>query len=152
MRRNRLFLTIVLALMALAPARLYAMEVPFLHLNFDLGTQVMVLPAADDRSRQMGLVFITEKIKTDYRTGLAIKGMVVNNGVTRYDSITVTFKVQSLENEHIANGKFMVEPSSLAPGSAGDFEYHMSMHGKRPRVVRYKITALPAGSSSITHP
>jgi hypothetical protein len=151
MHRNRLFLSVALVLLALPSGQLSAMEIPFLHLNFDIGTQVMVIPAADDRSRQMGLVFITEKVKTDYRTGLSIKGMVVNNGVTSYDSITVTFKVESLENDHIVNGKFGVEPSSLAPGSAADFEYHMSMHGKRPRVVRYKITAIPAGNPAITH-
>ncbi len=150
MRGKYFFSSAVLLFLALLSVKASAMEVPFLHLNFDIGTHVKVIPATDDRSRQMGLVFITEKVKTDYRTGLGIKGMVVNNGTATLDSVTVSFQVQSLENEHIVAGKFLLEPSTLAPGSYGDFEYHLSMHGKRPRIVRYKITACPSVNSSIS--
>ncbi|MCD8243630.1 MAG: hypothetical protein LUD38_07535 [Parabacteroides sp.] len=146
MHRNHLALLAIIACLLCGSG--YALDLDDLpiRLNFHLGTHVKVVPAKDDHSRQMGLVFIPESVKTDYTTSLAIKGLVVNNSSTPYNTVVVTLKVTSLKNNHIINGKIIIEPSTLAPGSARDFIYHMNMYGNHPRIVTYKITACPGSA------
>lgn len=126
---------------ALLPAfAAYGLDLP-IHLNFQLGFQVHVVPAPNDTSHLLGLVVATDKILTDKKHSLVVTGTITNYGGVPCDGVGMHFAVTSYIGTGTSGNWAAVEPSSIPPGGTARFSAHIPLDSAKPRFAMYTITA-----------
>ncbi len=117
--------------------------------TLQLGFNVKVVPSPQDASRQLGLIVTPERVLTDKRQSLSVRGTITNISAVPYSGLDLRFAVTSYTAIGTSFGHATVTPDYLPPGGTAQFDAFIFLDYEKPDRAAYTLTA---HATSVVHP